>query len=86
MTDLHARFRSLDRLTPPDLWREIEQRAVAAPHDGRSSLPTNAFAAIMVATAAVLLVALAVTLLARPTNVGPPPVEVESAAVVRTTR
>jgi hypothetical protein len=29
MTDLHDRFRSLDRLSPPDLWSEAVQRAAA---------------------------------------------------------
>jgi hypothetical protein len=28
MTDLHNRFRALDDLQPPDLWREIEGRAL----------------------------------------------------------
>ena len=30
MTDLHDRFRSLDRVRPPDLWSEALQRAAAA--------------------------------------------------------
>jgi hypothetical protein len=30
MTDLHDRFRSLDRIRPPDLWSEALQRAAAA--------------------------------------------------------
>src|SRR3990172_9421827 len=29
MTDLHTRFRTLDDLRTPDLWREIEGRALA---------------------------------------------------------
>ena len=29
MTELHARFRSLDRVATPDLWDEIEERATA---------------------------------------------------------
>jgi hypothetical protein len=29
MTDLHTRFRSLDALQAPDLWSEVEQRAMA---------------------------------------------------------
>ena len=29
MTDLHARFRALDNLSAPDLWNEIEERAMA---------------------------------------------------------
>src|SRR6187431_3155852 len=32
MNDLHERFRSLDDLSTPELWREIEARAQAMPH------------------------------------------------------
>ena len=29
MTDLNTRFRALDNLRAPDLWNEIEERAMA---------------------------------------------------------
>jgi Tol biopolymer transport system component len=39
MNDLHDRFRSLDDLSPPDLWREVEARAQAMPQRGFRTLP-----------------------------------------------
>ena len=40
MAELHDRFRSLDRVAVPDLWAEVEQRAVASvPEPLRVRLP-----------------------------------------------
>jgi hypothetical protein len=39
MNDLHDRFRSLDDLSTPDLWREVEARAEAMPRRGGRTLP-----------------------------------------------
>src|SRR6266567_8241826 len=39
MTDLNTRFQSLDDLATPDLWQEIEARAVATQPRGIRSLP-----------------------------------------------
>lgn len=55
MNDLHDRFRSLDDLPTPDLWREVEARAQAMPHRaGFRTLPW-AMVAVML-----LLLALAI--------------------------
>jgi N-acetylneuraminic acid mutarotase len=37
MTDLHTRFRTLDSLSTPDLWNDIEERAMAMQPTRRSS-------------------------------------------------
>jgi hypothetical protein len=43
MSDLHERFRTLDHLPQPDLWDEIEARALAAPTESVSQVtPTMA--------------------------------------------
>jgi hypothetical protein len=39
MNNLHDRFRSLDDLSTPDLWREVEARAQAMPRSGFRMLP-----------------------------------------------
>jgi Tol biopolymer transport system component len=39
MNDLHDRFRSLDDLSTPDLWREAEARAQALPQPGFRTVP-----------------------------------------------
>jgi Tol biopolymer transport system component len=54
MNDLHDRFRSLDDLSTPDLWREVEARAEAMPQRGGRTLPW-ALVAVML-----LLLALAI--------------------------
>jgi hypothetical protein len=54
MNDLHDRFRSLDNLSTPDLWREVEARADALPQRSGRSLPW-ALVAVML-----LLLALAI--------------------------
>lgn len=47
MNDLHDRFRSLDDLSTPDLWREVEARAEAMPHRGFRTLPWAMVAAML---------------------------------------
>jgi hypothetical protein len=54
MNDLHDRFRSLDDLSTPDLWREVEARAEAMPRRGGRAQPW-ALVAVML-----LLLALAI--------------------------
>jgi Tol biopolymer transport system component len=54
MNDLRDRFRSLDDLSTPDLWREVEARAQAMPQRGFRSLP-SALVGVML-----LLLALAI--------------------------
>jgi hypothetical protein len=54
MNDLHDRFRSLDDLSTPDLWREVEARAEAMPQRSGRTLPW-ALVAVML-----LLLALAI--------------------------
>jgi Tol biopolymer transport system component len=54
MNDLHDRFRSLDDLSTPDLWREVEARAEAMPHRGFRTVPWAVVAVML------LLLALAI--------------------------
>ena len=58
MTELHERFRSLDRLSPPDDWLEVTQRA-ASPIKAR---PSPRFAMSVTFRMALLLIALVVLL------------------------
>ena len=37
MTDLHARFKALDSASAPDLWYEIQERAIATQPAARRS-------------------------------------------------
>ena len=53
MTDLHTRFRTLDSVSAPDLWYDIEERAMAMPAAPRRS-------ASWVLIAVVLLLVLAI--------------------------
>jgi hypothetical protein len=53
MNDLHDRFRSLDDLSTPDLWREVEARAQAMPQHSVRATP-------WALVAVVLLLALAI--------------------------
>ena len=46
MTDLRERFRSLDRLPAPDLWREIETRSVAVAPSASRGYPLLLLAAL----------------------------------------
>jgi hypothetical protein len=60
MTDLDERFRALDRLSPPDLWTDIERReprAMPGPPGVRRALAVAA--ALVVAAAGVTVAALA---------------------------
>ena len=54
MTDLNTRFRALDKLRAPDLWNEIEERAMAMQPMTRRSNPW-----VLIAAVALLLVAIA---------------------------
>jgi hypothetical protein len=53
MTDLHTRFRTLDKLSAPNLWYDIEERAMAAQ-------PTTRRSGTWVLIAVTLLLALAI--------------------------
>ena len=53
MTDLHARFRTLDDLSAPNLWYDIEERAMA-------TQPTTRRSGAWVLIAVTLLLALAI--------------------------
>ena len=53
MTDLHTRFRTLDKLSAPNLWNDIEERAMAAQ-------PTTRRSGAWVLIAVTLLLALAI--------------------------
>jgi hypothetical protein len=54
MTDMHTRFRALDNLRAPDLWNEIEERAMAMQPTTRRSNPW-----VLIAVTLLLLVAIA---------------------------
>jgi hypothetical protein len=85
MTDLHDRFRSLDRLDAPDLWSEVTQRAALAPSRPRWGFPpTSHFAPLALAAAAIVLAVIAVAFV-RSSNVGPPPIPTDSASPEVTT-
>lgn len=74
MPDIRERFRSLDRLTAPDLWSEVADRAQAPQ---RTNWP---FA--LGAVAAVVLVAVVIGMQLRPGGLvgGPPPTETAAPA------
>lgn len=78
MSDLHERLRTLDYLPQPDIWSEIEARAVEAPARSvsRTSPTMHAFAPLALAGAAVvglaLLIGTAWLLLPSP-DIGPSP-------------
>ena len=79
MTDLGKRFRSLDRVAAPDLWWEATQRA-AAPAAAREVPGIRRFAPVGLIAAAVAIVLVALGVLVRPPNVGPPPPPASEAA------
>ena len=72
MSDLHERFRSLDRLAPPELWAEATDRAQAAERADAGRGTTRVFA--LGAAAAALALAVVIGLMLRPgAQVGGPP-------------
>jgi dipeptidyl aminopeptidase/acylaminoacyl peptidase len=84
MTDLHDRFRSLDRVPAPDLWGEVQDRAAAASasRDWGFRSPSR-FAPVALIGAVVILILVAVGVFVRPPNIGPqPPAPTASAGVV----
>lgn len=74
MTDLHNRFRSLDRVPAPDLWGEVQDRAAASPASRHWGFPsTSRFAPLALIGAVVILILVAVGVIVGPPNVGPQP-------------
>ena len=60
MADLHDRFRSLDRIAVPNLWADVEQRAVAA--TPKPFRPVGGSFALVMALAALIVLLFAIAL------------------------
>src|SRR5687768_2389269 len=72
MTDLHRRFRNLDRVPAPDLWSEVTHRA-SMPHGLWSASTMNRLAPLALAASATVAVIIGVALFMQaPARVGPP--------------
>jgi hypothetical protein len=78
MPDLHERFRSLDRLAPPDLWAEVTDRAEAADRADAARNTNRVFAFGAVAAALALAVVIGLQLRSGPPVIGPGPTETAS--------
>jgi len=72
MTDLHDRFRTLDRVRTPDLWSEVTHRATAPRPRAWGLATMNPAIGIAVAVTAAVVALVGVGVLLGPRNIGTP--------------